>query len=57
MRKKEEEKVKATLDKEKVNEGLNADQKALLEKFIGNSSSNIDMNKVRDEWKHGKDRF
>ncbi len=34
---------------------LDSKKKALLKKFIGKNSSEIDFNKVRDSWKYDKD--
>lgn len=32
--------------------GLTKSKKDLMKKFVGNSSSAIDLNKVRNEWKY-----
>ncbi|MDR4959600.1 hypothetical protein [Bacillus sonorensis] len=34
---------------------LDKKKKALLKKFVGSSSSKLDLNKVRDSWKYDKD--
>lgn len=53
MTNKGDEKMNATALKQPY-KPLNKDKKAQLKKFIGNSSSKIDLNKVRDNWKYGK---
>lgn len=53
---KEEKKMNAAIKKiDKTNiTGLTSDKKQLLKKHMGSVSSKIDMNKVREWWKHEK---
>ncbi|AOR97652.1 MULTISPECIES: hypothetical protein [Bacillus subtilis group] len=52
--KKGEKKMNAVASKNSF-KPLNKTKKDLLKKFIGSSSSKLDLNKVRDSWKYDKD--
>ena len=53
---KEEKDMSAIADK-KTFQPLNKEKKDLLKNFIGSASQELDLNKVRDEWKNGENRF
>lgn len=44
--------MNATLQEKKV-KGLTKSKKELMKKFVGKSSSKVDLNKVREDWKYG----
>ena len=50
---KEEKSMEAVIEKNSF-KPLDRKKKSLLKKFIGSSSSKLDLNKVRDQWKHEK---
>lgn len=55
MHRKDGEKMNAIVFKtDKKFKPLDKKKKELLKKFIGSASSKLDLNKVRDEWKYGK---
>lgn len=55
MHRKDGEEMNATAFKtDKKFKPLDKKKKELLKKFIGSASSKLDLNKVRDEWKYGK---
>lgn len=39
--------------KNKKHEGLDKNKKELLKSLMGSSTSKIDLNKIREEWKYG----
>lgn len=44
------------IDKTKLT-GLTTEKKEILKKFVGKSSSRIDWNQIRDEYKNESNRF
>ena len=54
MCKDKEEKEMGIVAEKKSIRPLNNEKKMVLKNFIGKSSSRLDLNKVRDQWKYEK---
>lgn len=57
MTRNEEEKDMGATAEKKSLQPLDKNKKELLRKFMGRASNKLDLNRVRDEWKCGKNRF